>query len=264
MRRQGSRSSQSSGCRLGLSPLMRVVEETADKTLAPVGTTHRLQYWVVGIAHARNREITSGMERAPDRPVQRMWHRPLYRRKRLSRRIVQGWNAAQQSLGVRMLRGAEKFPDGCMFNHSPEVHDGDVVSHLGNHPQIVGDQHHSHPSFGLKAPEEVQNLCLGGNVERGRWFIGDEQPRITRKCKGNHRPLTQATGKLIGELVHASLGPRNTHHLQQFYCPVTGFTFLDDRVVDADGLNDLVSNGVNRAETRHRLLENERDIPSLD
>jgi hypothetical protein len=53
-----------------------------------------------------------------------------------------------------------------------------------------------------------QNITLGrargisgtaGHVQRGGWFVGDQQLRLGSQRHGNHGALTQSVKKLVGE-----------------------------------------------------------------
>ncbi len=55
------------------------------------------------------------------------------------------------------------------------VHHADVGAHLGDHPQVVGDQEDRHPQPCLEVAHQVQDLGLDGDVERGRGLVGDQQ-----------------------------------------------------------------------------------------
>ena len=62
-----------------------------------------------------------------------------------------------------------------MLDDLSGVHDHHVVSHVGDHPQVVGDEDHRHVFFSLQRVQEVHDLSLGGHVEGSGGLIGDEQ-----------------------------------------------------------------------------------------
>ena len=53
--------------------------------------------------------------------------------------------------------------------------------------------------------QQVDDPGLGGGVESGRGFIGDEQRRVAGQREGNHDPLTQPPGQLMRIVAGAGL-----------------------------------------------------------
>ena len=39
----------------------------------------------------------------------------------------------------------------------------------------MGDEDHRHPQLVLQAPHELEDLGLGGDIERGRRLVGNQQ-----------------------------------------------------------------------------------------
>ena len=54
---------------------------------------------------------------------------------------------------------------------------GDPVGDLGDHAEVVGDQHDRHAELALQLAQQVEDLRLDGDVERGRRLVGDQQRR---------------------------------------------------------------------------------------
>ncbi|KAG0734194.1 hypothetical protein G6F24_018918 [Rhizopus arrhizus] len=57
------------------------------------------------------------------------------------------------------------------------------------------DEHHAHAFILLDAGDQRQDLCLGGDVQRGRWLVGDQQRRLQRQRHRDHHALPLAAGQ---------------------------------------------------------------------
>jgi hypothetical protein len=153
--------------------------------------------------------------------------------------------------------------DRSRLHHAPAVHDHDLVGHVGYHAEVVRDQQHRHVEFLLQILDELQDLRLDGDVERGGGLIGDQQRRAADQRHGDHGALAQAAGKLerIGVLGLDRVGEADPpQHVDHRVAPL-GLAHL---AVQRERLADLVADGVQRRERRHRLLEDDRDAPAAD
>jgi hypothetical protein len=63
------------------------------------------------------------------------------------------------------------------------------------------------------ALEQVQNLCLYRDVERGRRFVGNKQVR----CRGNHYPLSHSAGKLVRISAKLACGIGQTYPVEHVH-----------------------------------------------
>ncbi len=72
------------------------------------------------------------------------------------------------------------------------VENHDPIGHLGDHPQVMGDQHERHSGVSLQRPQQVEDLRLDRHVERRRRFVGNQQFRPAGNRHGNHDPLAHA------------------------------------------------------------------------
>ena len=94
----------------------------------------------------------------------------------------------------------------------PGIRDGDAVRDLRNDAEIVRNKKQSKAEIAAQLREQFENLLLHGDVERGRWLIGNQEARrfpfVTGKGHGDHRALAQAAGKLMRKLArtHRRLG----------------------------------------------------------
>ena len=75
--------------------------------------------------------------------------------------------------GVGMGQTTRQHGDRSAFNSLAILHDDDVISHPGNDPQIMGDQHHRHAILTGKALDQPEDFKLGCGIERGCRLISD-------------------------------------------------------------------------------------------
>jgi hypothetical protein len=129
------------------------------------------------------------------------------------------------------------------FDDLALVHHRDPVGHARHDGEIVGDEEEAHLLLGHEVFQEVEDLRLGGDVERGGRFVRDQEPGV--KCNGrcDADPLTLAAGKLMRIGVEADM--RQAHAVEtvprdgQCLCTV-------GLAVDGEGLGHLMADGLNR------------------
>ncbi len=80
--------------------------------------------------------------------------------------------------------------------------------------KIVRDQQDRHAGLGLQFLQQVQDLGLNGNIERGGRFVSDQQLRLARQLSQSHGALSHAAGKFMRMLVNAQMRIRDVHALQ--------------------------------------------------
>lgn len=116
---------------------------------------------------------------------------------------VEPWHGAEQCFGVRMSGFQKQALSRCLFNNLAAVHDRNPIGNTGYDSEIVCDQDHGHAELLLQVRHQLQNLCLDGDVERGRGFVSNEDLGVARQRHGNHDPLLHATTQLMGIVIHA-------------------------------------------------------------
>ena len=67
----------------------------------------------------------------------------------------------------------------------------------------------------LHVAQELENLRLHGDVERGRRLVGDDQRRPAGERDGDHHALPHAARELVRIVVHALLRFGDAHRAQQ-------------------------------------------------
>jgi len=78
----------------------------------------------------------------------------------------------------------------------------DPVAGREGEPQVVGDEDEAHAARLLHALQQLDDLGLGGDVERGGRLVGDQQVRVARQGGSEGNPL----GSCRRELERHALG----------------------------------------------------------
>ena len=177
----------------------------------------------------------------------------------LAARRVQARDRLEQPPGVGVLGHREDRVLVGVLDDPPRVHHADVVGHLGDHAEVVGDHHDRGVELALQALDEVEDLRLHGDVERGRRLVGDQQLGVVDERHRDHHALAHAAGELVRIGVHAParLGDADQpEHLDRAIERLR----LGDVAVGLDGLHQLVADLVEGMQRRQRVLEDHRDV----
>ncbi len=125
------------------------------------------------------------------------------------------------------------------------------------------DEHDGHGASALEFAEEFEDLGLDGDVEGGGGLVGEEEAWPAGECHGDHDALAHAAGELVGVLSDAFGGLWDSDVGHGLECDVERVLGLDV-LVEEDGLDDLVSDGVDGVERGHGLLEDHGDVVAAD
>ena len=107
---------------------------------------------------------------------------PLRRRQRV-----------EQLLRIRMLRRAQEGLALGELDDLAGVHDRHAVRHLRDDAEVVGDQQQRHAALGLQLRQQVEDLRLDGDVERGGRLVGDQHLGLARPAR--RRSSRAASGR---------------------------------------------------------------------
>ena len=162
-----------------------------------------------------------------------------------------------------MRGGAQNIFGKAAFHDAALVHDNDLLGHIGNHAQIMGDKDHAHAGVFLQAADQPQDLRLRGHVKRCGRFIRDQQFWLGDHGHGDHRALAHPAGHFeriaaprphrIGEphlfelFQHAALGLGPAHVAMQ-----------------PQDFGHLIAQTVQGRQGPHRFLENHRNPVASD
>ena len=179
--------------------------------------------------------------------------RKCARRRRLQRR-----HGGDELLGIGMLRIVQHRRGRALFDDDAVLHHRDAVGDLGDDAEIMGDEQHRRLAALLQVADQLQDLRLRGDVERGGRLVGDQELRVERQRHRDHGALALAARQLmrIGFRRHLGIGNPHVRQQRQHPCVDLGLRQVG---VDRKHLADLVADGAQRIERRHRLLEDHRD-----
>ena len=169
----------------------------------------------------------------------------------------------QQSLGVWVLGTVEELLRPRLLDELARVHDGDIISGLGNDAHVVGDDDHPHLVLTTEVLEQVEDLRLNGHVEgRGR-LVGDQQLRVARDCDRDHHALPHPAREPVRVVVESLGRPRNLHLFKELDGTLSRIV-LRVAEMSIEHLGDLRLDPQRRVQRRHRILEDHRHLPAPD
>ena len=96
---------------------------------------------------------------------------------------------SQKAARVRIARSLEQLGGRRLFEDLAGVHHDDVIGHAGDDTQVVCDQNDAGPRLSLQTLYEFQNLCLDGDVQRRRGFVGNQEFGPAREGHRDHHAL---------------------------------------------------------------------------
>ena len=165
----------------------------------------------------------------------------------------------EQPPRVGHLRVGEDLRGLAVLDRAAAVHDQGVVGHLGDDPQVVGDDDDGRVELALQVLEQVEDLRLHGHVERRGRLVGDQHRRVVDQAHRDHRALPHAAGELVRVVVHPPVRLWDPDAVEQLDGPPSG-DLLGHVLVDPVGLDDLRAHGEVGVQRRERVLEDHRDV----
>jgi hypothetical protein len=123
--------------------------------------------------------------------------------------------------------------------------------------EVVGDEEVGQPELVLELHEQVHDLRLDRDVERGDGLVQDEHLRVQRERPGDPDPLALAAGELVREAVRVLRA--QAHRAQELLHTALSLA-PPVEAVDAQRLPDDLAHGHARVEGRVRVLEHDLDV----
>ena len=77
------------------------------------------------------------------------------------------------------------------------LHHADAVGNLAHDAEIVGDEQHRHAQARLQVAQQLKNLCLHRDVERGGWLVRDQEVRLVGERHRDHDALALPARQLM-------------------------------------------------------------------
>ena len=100
-----------------------------------------------------------------------------------------------------MLRPLVEILVDTDLRHLAEVHDQDAVGDVADDVEIVRDEQVGEAELLLQVLEQVEDLRLHGDVERGHGLVADDQLRVGGEGPRDADPLALPAGELVREAV---------------------------------------------------------------
>jgi hypothetical protein len=88
-----------------------------------------------------------------------------------------------------MVRCGEERLDGRLLDHLAAVHHHHSTRRLGHHAEVVRDEHDGGAVLALQRGEQVEDLRLDRDVERGGRLVGDDDGGAEDQRHGDHHAL---------------------------------------------------------------------------
>ncbi len=104
---------------------------------------------------------------------------------------------AEELLRVRVSRRPEDPRDRTLLGDLAGVHDQGLVAGLGDDRQVVGDQDERQAELASETLEQLEDLRLDHDVERGRRLVADDDRRVAGEGHRDHRPLAHPARQLV-------------------------------------------------------------------
>ena len=171
-----------------MSPVLPVGASTATWPRLPVERRLLGPALVVGARAARG-------EGAAGKDLPRTRNRAGHRTQPLDP-MVERRLAVAQHRGVRVPRSVEQVGARTRLHQPAGVHDQDPVCPFARDAEVMGDEQQRHAPLALDAVQQVEDLALGGDVQRRRWLVADQHLGVARQAGGQGNPLPHAAGKL--------------------------------------------------------------------
>ncbi len=181
---------------------------------------------------------------------------PLGTQARCPGRILAG-DGGQQRPRVGVVGFVEELVDGALLHDLAQVHDRDPVGRVVHHGQVVGDEQVGQAVLLLEVLEQVDDLRLHGDVQRGDRLVEHQQLRLHRQRPGDADALPLPAGELV-RVARACSAPRPTSASSAATRSRRSLAGAAD-AVDGEHLGEGVGHGHARVERRVGVLEDDLD-----
>ena len=181
-----------------------------------------------------------------------------------SRRTLDRRHRAEEPPGVRVLGRREDLARRAVLHLPACVHHEHGVGRLRDDAEVVRDEDHAHVELLLDPLDELEDLRLHGDVERGRRLIGDQHRRPVHERHRDHRALAHAAGELVREVARPLVRLRDADRVAATRPPALPASDLRD--VRVRETASAIWSPTRCIGWRHgeRVLEDHRDVLAAD
>ena len=232
-----SSGSFASPCAIFLAVVDLAPPHAAHPVVAHGGARHRLHGDVLRVAAPVLEEVAAGPEVAPARA--------FVREGKLAGDGLQGGrvlvrgrqrDAAEQPVGVGMLRPREQRVDGPFLDHLARVHDEHPVADLQDEAEVVRDVDLGGAVLAADVGDELGDAGLDGDVERGGRLVEEQERRVREQRHRDDHALLLPAGDLVRVRRHDPVGVREAHVGEHLHRAVVGLGVRDAIVGHRDFL----------------------------
>src|SRR5258708_24514091 len=143
----------------------------------------------------------SRVEVAAGRPVDRAWDIALEDDPRPRRAGLRDRHRGQQGLRVGVPGRGENLTFVAQFDDLAEIHHGNPMGDVLDDREIVADEQQRQTQLALQVLQQVDDLRLDGNIERGDGLVAHDQVRFGSERPRDGDALALAAGELVGPAV---------------------------------------------------------------
>ena len=119
--------------------------------------------------------------------------------------------AFQQTHRVGMAGALKEIIDRRHLYFLPSIHHRDAVADFVCGAEVMRREQHRHAAFLDEPLQQLENLRLDGDVERGRGLVRDDEIGLGHQRERDHQPLPLAAGEFVRQLVEGLVGARDLH-----------------------------------------------------
>src|SRR5699024_9647699 len=110
---------------------------------------------------------------------------------------VRNRHGRHQRLGVGVQRIVVQLIAIGQLDDLAEIHHGDPYGDVSNDRKVVGDEEIGQPELVLQILEQVDDLRLNRDIERGNRLVADDEIRICGERAGDADTLSLTAGELV-------------------------------------------------------------------
>lgn len=89
--------------------------------------------------------------------------------------LIEARYLSKQRAGIRMSGCGKQCFGGGTFHDPAQIHDEDTVSNMLDYTKVVADEEIGEVELLAQASEEIDDLCLDRDIQRGDRFVTNDE-----------------------------------------------------------------------------------------
>ena len=167
------------------------------------------------LARLLDLEAAARRERALGRRAEHVPRRARDRHQPLPAAGVEPRDALQQPERVGVPRPREEPVGRAGLHEHAGVHHVHALAHARDDAEVVRDQDERRVEVGDEGLQQLEDLRLDRDVERGRRLVGDQELRLARERHRDHRALAHSARELVRVVLQPRPGARDPDLVEQ-------------------------------------------------